>query len=195
MSAVTGSHGLIGSALIPRAARPTAIACCASCGVTRSAPTTCGGIPTPGTIDAAGLEGVDAVVHLAGAGIGDKKWTPAAQAARAREPHAGAPGCSRARSRGSTASRACSCRRRRSGTTATAATRCSPRTSPPGDDFGAHVCRRVGGRDRAGGRRGHPRRAHPHRPRAGRRRAACCSACCCRSSSASAVGSVRASST
>ena len=33
--------------------------------------------PAAGTIDAAGLEGVDAVVHLAGAGIGDKKWTPA----------------------------------------------------------------------------------------------------------------------
>lgn len=32
--------------------------------------------PAAGTIDAAGLEGVGAVVHLAGAGIGDKKWTP-----------------------------------------------------------------------------------------------------------------------
>jgi uncharacterized protein (TIGR01777 family) len=32
--------------------------------------------PTAGTIDAAALSGVDAVVHLAGAGIGDKKWTP-----------------------------------------------------------------------------------------------------------------------
>lgn len=30
-----------------------------------------------GTIDAASLEGVDAVVHLAGAGIGDKRWTAA----------------------------------------------------------------------------------------------------------------------
>jgi uncharacterized protein (TIGR01777 family) len=31
--------------------------------------------PAAGTIDAAGLEGVDAVVHLAGAGIGDKRWS------------------------------------------------------------------------------------------------------------------------
>ncbi len=31
--------------------------------------------PTAGTIDAAGLEGLDAVVHLAGAGIGNKRWT------------------------------------------------------------------------------------------------------------------------
>jgi len=31
--------------------------------------------PDAGTIDAAALEGVDAAVHLAGAGIGDKRWT------------------------------------------------------------------------------------------------------------------------
>ena len=31
--------------------------------------------PDAGTIDAAGLEGVDAVVHLAGEGIGEKRWT------------------------------------------------------------------------------------------------------------------------
>jgi uncharacterized protein len=31
--------------------------------------------PAAGTIDAAALEGVDAVVHLAGAGIGDKRWS------------------------------------------------------------------------------------------------------------------------
>jgi uncharacterized protein (TIGR01777 family) len=29
----------------------------------------------PGTIDAAQLSGVDAVIHMAGAGIGDKRWT------------------------------------------------------------------------------------------------------------------------
>ena len=33
--------------------------------------------PTDGTIDRAGLEGVDAVVNLAGAGIGDHRWTDA----------------------------------------------------------------------------------------------------------------------
>lgn len=31
--------------------------------------------PVGGTIDAAGLEGADAVFHLAGAGIGDRRWT------------------------------------------------------------------------------------------------------------------------
>ena len=34
--------------------------------------------PNAGTIDAAGFEGLDAVVHLAGTGIGDKRWTPSA---------------------------------------------------------------------------------------------------------------------
>ena len=31
--------------------------------------------PAAGTIDANGLEGADAVVHLAGAGVGDGRWT------------------------------------------------------------------------------------------------------------------------
>lgn len=31
--------------------------------------------PVAGTIDAAGLEGIDAVVHLAGEGIGEKRWS------------------------------------------------------------------------------------------------------------------------
>ena len=33
--------------------------------------------PDAGAIDAAGLEGIGGVVHLAGAGIGDKRWTDA----------------------------------------------------------------------------------------------------------------------
>jgi uncharacterized protein (TIGR01777 family) len=33
--------------------------------------------PKAGTIDAGGLDGVDAVVHLAGAGIGDRRWNDA----------------------------------------------------------------------------------------------------------------------
>src|SRR5215469_3821590 len=32
--------------------------------------------PEAGRIDAPAIEGVDAVVHLAGEGIGEKKWTP-----------------------------------------------------------------------------------------------------------------------
>ena len=37
--------------------------------------TTSAGIPEAGVIDAAALEGVDAVVHLAGEGIAEKKWS------------------------------------------------------------------------------------------------------------------------
>lgn len=73
--AVTGSNGLIGSALV-RALEADGH------GVRRlvrgGAPGT-GCVawdPTAGTIDAAGLEGIDAVVHLAGEGIGEKRWTP-----------------------------------------------------------------------------------------------------------------------
>lgn len=75
---VSGSHGLIGSALLSalagaghRARR-----------LVRSRPGA-GDVlwdPAGGTIDAAGLEGVDAAVHLAGAGIGDKRWTDAQKA-------------------------------------------------------------------------------------------------------------------
>ncbi len=72
--AITGSSGLIGTALQASLAeaghRPIR--------VVRRTPTA--GADEiqwdveAGTIDAASLEGVDAVVHLAGAGIGDKRW-------------------------------------------------------------------------------------------------------------------------
>jgi len=73
--AVSGASGFIGSALVPflttgghevlrlvrREAGPGEIAW----------------DPERGTIDAAHLEGVDAVVHLAGENIGEGRWTPA----------------------------------------------------------------------------------------------------------------------
>jgi uncharacterized protein len=71
--AVTGATGLIGTALCTslRSQGHTVKR------VVRANPTgndlLCN--PSAGTIDAAGLEGVDAVVHLAGHGIGDGKWT------------------------------------------------------------------------------------------------------------------------
>lgn len=73
--AITGASGLIGSALASsltdqghRVVR-----------VVRRAPVSGSDEirwdPAGGTIDAASLEGIDGVVHLAGAGIGDKRWT------------------------------------------------------------------------------------------------------------------------
>jgi len=73
--AITGSTGLIGTALtrrleaaghrvVPVLRRP----------VSRDEPAI-GWDPAAGTIDRDGLEGLDGVVHLAGAGIGDQRWT------------------------------------------------------------------------------------------------------------------------
>jgi uncharacterized protein len=72
---LTGSHGLIGTALIPRLRADGHRVLRLVRGDTEGADDVRWD-PDAGTIDAAGLEGVDAVVHLAGAGIGDKKWTP-----------------------------------------------------------------------------------------------------------------------
>jgi uncharacterized protein (TIGR01777 family) len=73
--AITGSSGLIGTALIEalNAAghRPLRVVRGPAGGNAISWD------PKAGTVDAAGLEGVEAVVHLAGAGIGDHRWTDA----------------------------------------------------------------------------------------------------------------------
>ncbi|MDP1877670.1 MAG: TIGR01777 family oxidoreductase [Actinomycetota bacterium] len=72
--AVTGASGLIGSALVPhlRSAghdvvrlvrRPSA------------APDEVAWDPAVGTVDLGALAGTEAVVHLAGAGVGDHRWT------------------------------------------------------------------------------------------------------------------------
>jgi uncharacterized protein (TIGR01777 family) len=74
--AITGSSGLIGSALTERLLdgghRPIAV-------VRHDARPDRDEIrwdPTRGEIDAGSLEGLDAVVNLAGAGIGDRRWSP-----------------------------------------------------------------------------------------------------------------------
>jgi uncharacterized protein len=74
--AITGSTGLIGSALQPhleslghevvRVVRGSA-----------TSPTDIVWSPAERRIDTHALDGIDAVVHLAGAGIGDKRWTDA----------------------------------------------------------------------------------------------------------------------
>jgi len=72
--AVTGSHGFIGSALVPALVR----AGHRPIRLVRGRPAgddEFGWDPDAGVIDAAGLEGVGGVIHLAGAGIGDKRWT------------------------------------------------------------------------------------------------------------------------
>ncbi|MEA2686716.1 MAG: uncharacterized protein QOE93_1911 [Actinomycetota bacterium] len=78
--AVTGSSGLIGRALVKSLEGD-------GHQVTRlvrhqpAGPQELAWDPSSGAIDAAGLEGHDAVVHLAGVGIGDHRWTPEHKAA------------------------------------------------------------------------------------------------------------------
>ncbi|MBI3092392.1 MAG: TIGR01777 family protein [Candidatus Tectomicrobia bacterium] len=73
--AVSGSTGLIGSALVPLLAR-------AGDEVVRlvrgqaKAPAEVAWDPGAGSVDTAGLAGVEGVVHLAGESIGEGKWTP-----------------------------------------------------------------------------------------------------------------------
>ena len=72
--AVTGASGLIGTVLVghlrseghtvQRLVRRAALA-----------PDEISWDPQAGTVDLTALEGVDAVIHLAGAGVGDKRWT------------------------------------------------------------------------------------------------------------------------
>jgi uncharacterized protein len=74
--AITGATGLIGSALSRRLQQDGHEVM----RLVRRAATAPGEIswdPSGGRIDAAALEGMDAVVHLAGAGVGDKRWTDA----------------------------------------------------------------------------------------------------------------------
>ncbi len=73
---VTGSSGLIGTALVAalreRGDEPVRLV--------RRAPSAADEVrwdPASRHLDPAVLDGVDGVVHLAGAGVGDKRWTPA----------------------------------------------------------------------------------------------------------------------
>lgn len=84
--AVTGSSGLIGTALRP-ALEAAGHRMVAMVRPTTGRPATADTIswdPGAGTIDAAGLEGIGAVVNLAGEGIGDKRWNDT-QMARIRD--------------------------------------------------------------------------------------------------------------
>jgi hypothetical protein len=81
--AVTGSSGLIGSALRPalEAAGHRVLRLVRPGSRDGTATDTVAWDPRAGTIDAGGLEGIGAVVNLAGEGIGDRRWNDAQKAA------------------------------------------------------------------------------------------------------------------
>jgi len=78
---VSGSHGLIGGALVAdlraHGDRAIVLARGTAAGSNQHGSDELRWDPAAGRIDAAGLEGVDAVVHLAGAGIADRRWNEA----------------------------------------------------------------------------------------------------------------------
>ncbi|HEY8479035.1 MAG TPA: TIGR01777 family oxidoreductase [Spirillospora sp.] len=73
---VTGSSGLIGSALV-RSLREDGHEVVRLIRREPTRPDEARWSPADGCVEAAALEGADAVVHLAGAGIGDRPWTKA----------------------------------------------------------------------------------------------------------------------
>ena len=167
--AVTGSHGLIGTALRGPAARADGHE---PVRIVRSSPAAgeIGWDPPAGRLDPAALVGIDAVVNLAGAGIGDQRWTDDYKREVLESAGLAPRRCSPSRSPPSTVGRACCCPVRRSGSTATAATRSStsvagpaPASSPTSPRRGRRARRRPSGR--AAGR------APAHRHRAGPARA------------------------
>jgi NAD dependent epimerase/dehydratase family enzyme len=74
--AVTGSSGLIGSALLPTL-RDDGHTVLRLVPPTPGRPDELRWDPAAATLDPAALAGVDAVVNLAGVGIGDRRWTAA----------------------------------------------------------------------------------------------------------------------
>ncbi len=74
---VTGSSGFIGSALLPALVDAGHRPIRAVRGRVAHGPNTLAWDPPAGTIDRGALEGIGAAIHLAGAGIGDQRWTQA----------------------------------------------------------------------------------------------------------------------
>jgi uncharacterized protein (TIGR01777 family) len=74
--AVTGASGFLGSAVVD-ALRGDGHEVRRLVRRTPDAPDEVQWDPTRGTVDLEGLSGIEAVIHLAGAGVGDHRWTPA----------------------------------------------------------------------------------------------------------------------
>ena len=170
---VTGSSGLIGTALVEHlvANGHTVTRLVRRIGGPdgRSAATQVAWDPAGRTLDAEGLRRAgpfDGVVNLAGAGIGDRRWSRGPQAARPRQPHLGHLAAGRLAARAALATGRpgqCVGRRllRRPGRRGA-----DRELGVRAPDSWPRVCRAVGGRGPTRGRRRHPHRPAPDRDRA-----------------------------
>ena len=147
--AITGSSGLIGGALSAfLSARGDEVV-----HLVRRPARTAAEIswdPTSRVLDPRALDGVDAVVNLAGAGVGDKRWTPADKQEILASRVDGTAHARHRPGRGRPPDPAGEPVRRRGSTAATAATRSSPRSSEKGHGFLAEVVRAWEAAARAG---------------------------------------------
>ena len=96
--------------------------------------------PAPATIDAERLEGLDAVVHLAGEGIGEKRWTSTQKRRILESRTQGHHGCWPRRSPGSTHRPRCCCPGSAVGYYGDTGDRPTDEYGPAGTDFPASVC-------------------------------------------------------
>ena len=133
----------------------------------RASPASAGNLTDSPGRGRACIAGADAVINLAGASIGDKRWTPQrkAELRDSRHPRDAQPRRRRSRRRRDAAARLHQLQRRRLLRHVDRRRRRRPRASPPGSRLPRASLRGLGGRGAQGGARRHAARHHPQRPR------------------------------
>ena len=165
---VSGSHGLVGGALCRRLDDDGHTVVPLVRGPAPAGGTGVRWDPGRGDLDAEALRAngpYDAVVHLAGAGIGARRWSTAT-GARSSTAGCGAPDCWPTRWPDSTGAAGVRLGASAVGYYGDRGAEQLTEGSPTGEGFLAEVCQRLGGGHGAGRGGRHPRRPSPHGDRA-----------------------------